>query len=332
MPVLLGDELHRAGARVPDGFRRRHRCCGHFLSHGEARRRRLLEHLLVAPLHRAVALVKMQHVAVRIAEHLHLDVPRPLQVTLDEHALVAERCLCFPHRRLECGAKCFSLGDDAHALAAAARCRLDEHRQADASRLLLQQCGVLALAVVARHERHAGLLHQPLRRRLVAHRGDRLGRRADEHDPGALARRREVLVLSQEPVPGVDRLRARRLGGGQHGVDAEIALGRRRRPEAPRFVGKLHVQGVAVGIRIHRHRADAHALRGANHTAGYLAAVGDQDRAEHASASTRACASRGTTRRPLSPPAKRGSPRSAVRCRRATHRRSAGRQCRAPGP
>ena len=39
-------------------------------------RRRLLDELLVAALDRAVALAEMDHVAVRVGEHLHLDVPR----------------------------------------------------------------------------------------------------------------------------------------------------------------------------------------------------------------------------------------------------------------
>jgi hypothetical protein len=37
----------------------------------------LLDDLLVAPLHRALALEEMDDVAVRVGEHLDLDVPRP---------------------------------------------------------------------------------------------------------------------------------------------------------------------------------------------------------------------------------------------------------------
>src|SRR5262249_32070141 len=54
------------------------------------RRRRLLEHLLVAALQRALALAEREHVPVRVADHLHLDVPRARQEALDEHAVVAE--------------------------------------------------------------------------------------------------------------------------------------------------------------------------------------------------------------------------------------------------
>jgi hypothetical protein len=55
-----------------------------------AGRGRLLEHLLVAALHRAVALEEVDAVALRVAEDLDLDVARAHQVFLDQHAVVAE--------------------------------------------------------------------------------------------------------------------------------------------------------------------------------------------------------------------------------------------------
>ena len=74
-------ELDRAGARVVGRFRERDRRFrqrrAQFGRH--ARRRSLLDHLLVPPLQRAVALEQMHHVAVGIAEHLHLDVARRLR-------------------------------------------------------------------------------------------------------------------------------------------------------------------------------------------------------------------------------------------------------------
>ena len=91
--ALIHQELDRAGVGVPDRRREAHRRGAErrALLAAERRRRRLLEHLLVAPLHRAVALEQMHHVAVVVAEHLHLDVARRLEVALEQHALVAER-------------------------------------------------------------------------------------------------------------------------------------------------------------------------------------------------------------------------------------------------
>src|SRR5581483_5699757 len=67
----------------------------------DGRRRRLLDQLLVPPLDRAVALAEMDDVAVRVREHLHLDVPRILEVALDVDRGVGEVRLPLARRRLE---------------------------------------------------------------------------------------------------------------------------------------------------------------------------------------------------------------------------------------
>ncbi len=48
-----------------------------------------------------------------------------------------------------------------------------------------------------------------------------------------------------------------------------------------RLVGHLHMQRIAVGIGIDRHRLDAHLAGGLDDPAGDLATVGDQDLLEH---------------------------------------------------
>ena len=90
--VGVGDELDRARADVARGLRQRDRLVAEARAQlgRDDRRRRLLEHLLVAALQRALALAEREHVAVRVADHLHLDVPRARQEALDEHAVVAE--------------------------------------------------------------------------------------------------------------------------------------------------------------------------------------------------------------------------------------------------
>ena len=67
----------------------------------EVGRGRDFDHLLVPPLHRAVALVKMEEVAVQIAQQLHLDVPRAADEFLDEHFSRAERRGRFALRLLQ---------------------------------------------------------------------------------------------------------------------------------------------------------------------------------------------------------------------------------------
>ena len=80
-------------------------------------------------------------------------------------------------------------------------------------------------------------------------------------------------------------LRAGLLAGGDDLVDRQIALGGRRRTDENRLVGQLDVQRAGVGLREHRDGRNAHAPGAANHPAGDLAAVGDQDLVEHLASS-----------------------------------------------
>ena len=61
----------------------------------------------------------------------------------------------------------------------------------------------------------------------------------------------------------------------------QVGLGRRRRADQHGLVGHLHVQAVAVGLGVDRHRLDAELARRLDDAAGDLAAVGDQDLLEH---------------------------------------------------
>src|SRR5690606_41293083 len=66
------DELHRARVGIVDRARRLDRRFAHRRAQfgRQERRGRLLQHLLVPPLRRALAFVEVDRMAVRIAEHL----------------------------------------------------------------------------------------------------------------------------------------------------------------------------------------------------------------------------------------------------------------------
>ena len=95
--VVLVQELERAGAAVADlpagvgaalaDARQR--------AQRDARRRRLLDDLLVAALHRAVALEEVHRVLVLVGEHLDLDVARIVEELLHVDRRIAERRLRF---------------------------------------------------------------------------------------------------------------------------------------------------------------------------------------------------------------------------------------------
>ena len=238
-------------------------------------------------------------------------------VALDQHAVVAEGVDRLALGAVQLVVELGGVGHDAHALAAAAGRRLDQHGKADALRLGAQKLRRLVLAVVAGHQRHAGLLHQRLGFGLAAHGADRGGGRADEDDARVGAGFGESGVFRQEAVAGMDRLGARAFGGVQDGVRPQVAVAGGRRADVDGLVGHLDMQRLGVGVGIDRDRADAEPAGGADDAAGDLAAVGDQDLGEHGIylASRPACAFQGT---PPDLPVlrrRRGCWRSVRRCR-----------------
>ena len=90
--VFIQQKLHGAGAAVVNGLGGLYRGVAHLLAQGlaHARSRSLLNHLLVAALHRAIALGQIDTIAGVIAKHLELDMAWPRQVLLHQHGIVAE--------------------------------------------------------------------------------------------------------------------------------------------------------------------------------------------------------------------------------------------------
>ena len=80
-------------------------------------------------------------------------------------------------------------------------------------------------------------------------------------------------------MDGVGAVAAR---GLEDAVDPQVALGGRAGSQARRLVGHADVQGGAVGVGVHRHGRNSHLPQRADDAHRNLAAVGDQDLAEHA--------------------------------------------------
>ncbi len=114
----VDEELGRSRALVADRLREgarggRDRRPGAWV---EARSGRLLDELLVPPLHRAVAVAEHRDAAT-VPENLGLDVPRPLEVALAEDGSVAERSLRLAGSGSQCLVELGGGADDAHAAA-----------------------------------------------------------------------------------------------------------------------------------------------------------------------------------------------------------------------
>ena len=86
----------------------------------------IFDDLLVPPLHRAIALVQVDHVAVLIAENLHFDVLGARDVFFEKDGRIAEGALRFALRLVEQRRQVAGFVDDAHAAPAAAERRLDD--------------------------------------------------------------------------------------------------------------------------------------------------------------------------------------------------------------
>ena len=145
----------------------------------EARRGALLDQLLVAALHRALALAERKHMALLIGHNLHLDVVRRRDELLHVALAVAKNGLAL--------GTCFNKGlcrifhalDLANAATAATCTRLDEHGAADALGLGRRLLGAFE-QIAARHDGHARSSGRSACGVLVAHAVDHLGRRTDK--------------------------------------------------------------------------------------------------------------------------------------------------------
>jgi hypothetical protein len=174
----------------------------------EEGRGRFLQHLLVAALGRAFAFVEVDRVAVRIAEHLDLDVARGFDVAFQQHAVAAEGVPCF-------------------ALAAERGSRLNsEPSRTMRMPLPPPPCAALIISGkpmrsasraaardpappgIARHHRHTCGGHQFLGAGLGTHLAHRRGPGPMKTRPAALDRIGEVGVLGKKAVARMDRLRA----------------------------------------------------------------------------------------------------------------------------
>ncbi len=139
---------------------------------------------------------------------------------------------------------------------------------------------------IARHDvGYSGRFCKLLGFDLVAHRGNRLGRRTDEGDARLFERSSKAFALGKEAIARVDRLGSRCFAGIDDEFRSKIGFACRRRTETDRFVGLFDMRRIGVGIGINSDRLDPHAARSADHSARNLAAVGNQNLFEHFSIS-----------------------------------------------
>jgi hypothetical protein len=281
-PVLHEEQLDRARPLVAHGPGGGH---GRVAEPGpqrvvDGRRGRLLHHLLVAALDRALPLEERHHVAVAVGHHLHLDVAGRLDPRLQENRPVAEGGGGLPGGTGHRVGQVVGPAHDPHAAAPAAGRGLDQQRPAHTGG------GLGEIVVTGSHlggseHRHAGLGHHRLGRQLGAHGLDGGRRWADEDEPSVDAGPGEAGVLGEEPVARVHGVGAGAPGGLHERVDPQVRVGRCGTPEGNGLVGLAHERRLRVGVAVHRHGGDAHRAARAEDPPGDLAPVGDEDLVDH---------------------------------------------------
>ena len=105
--------------------------------------------------------------------------------------------------------------------------------------------------------------------------------------PHLRADARELGVLREEAVARVDGVGGGDLGGADDGRDVEVALARRRGPDAHGLVGEAHVERARVDLGVDGDGLDAELAARAQDAQRDLAAVGDEDLLEHRAAAPR---------------------------------------------
>ena len=265
---------------------------------GQARCGGFLDDLLVTALQRTIAFAKRHDAARPVAEDLHLDMTGARDEAFQVKPRIPEAGLGAAAHGGEGRAQHRRVVAELHADAAPARGAFQHDRIADA-RGLGQSLVLGGQQARARQKRHPRRLRQRAGAMLQAEGAQMVGSRADEGD--ALGRQpfRESGVLGQEAVAGMDGIRPRLARHRDHGVDIQIAFGGGRGAKPARLVGLRDMGRETVGIRPDRDRAHAHAAKRADDAQRDLAAIGDQNLAEHG----------------VSPGSGRGSASGRSRCR-----------------
>ena len=207
--------------------------------------------------------------------------PGPDNGLLDVDGIVSERLESLSACLRPGGCELARILNKAHSLPAAPGRSLEHDWISDIAR---ERSGLPYVACGcgrAGNNRHPCGLHDLSRSGLDTHRSNRFSGRADELDARASARFREVGVLAQESVAGVDRIRSGLGSRPKDSINVQVALCSGSAADRVRFVSKPHVLRHAVDIGIHRNARNAHFAACPHDPHGDLAAIGNQYFPEH---------------------------------------------------
>ena len=277
LPALgIHQEFHRAGVVVSGRACQLHSRIGKRAADGrvERHRRRHFHHFLMAPLHRAIAFVEVQDVALTVAQNLDFDVPGMAYETLDEDRVVAERRRGFAAGFFQQPREIRGLLHHAHAPSSAAEGRFQNEREADLACDLFGLPRVVDRLLGARNHRNPRLLSQAARRGLVAQQFQKVRGGSNERNPGAFAGARQRGVLGQESIARMNGVHALLPRQRDDALDVEVGLhGPFAFAHQIRFVGLEPVERQAVFLGVNGDRAQTQFIGRAQNTNGDFTAI-----------------------------------------------------------
>ena len=225
----------------------------------------------------------MNNVAEGVGQHLHLDMPGPLDRLFKEERAVAERRLGLASATRKSFRHLAGPDDEAHPTAPTPGCGLQHNGITQGCRDACCDLGRLESTLASRNSRYAFRSGEIPRRHLVAKQGQRLRARADEGQSGRLASTGEGSTLGEEPISGVDTVAAAFDSHRHQRPGIQVSRDRIAARNADRAAFGRDACMQAKGIR---RCEDADALnpetcRRAGDPYGDLAPVGDQNPFEH---------------------------------------------------
>ena len=164
----------------------------------------------------------MYHIAVLVGQDLHFDVLGLLQELFHKDVVVAEGLAGLGLHQLKVPGDLLGIIGPAHTAAAAAGCRLEDHRIAG---LLGDAHGLLHAGnrlFAAGDHRYAAPAGHFLGMELIPHLVEDMAGRPDEDDARLLTGPGEVGILGQEAVAGVNGIHILALGQRNDLLDAQI--------------------------------------------------------------------------------------------------------------
>ena len=128
---------------------------------------------------------------------------------------------------------------------------------------------------------NARFLHGRAGMLLKAHGAHYIRLWTNKFDAAGFAHLDEISVFAKEPISRMDGVHIGDFRSTDHTGNIQVTASTFCGTNTNRFIGKPHVQTVAICLRIHRHSFNAQFLRRANNTQGDLSTIGNQNLSKH---------------------------------------------------